>query len=140
MRKFYLILLSLCSVYLSAQNNMAGYTYWFNNDFAGRIVQNTASVNTLDLQVDIPAESLPDGLHIFHMMLFDDSARYSSPVSRTFFKAGIAATSGNKNTAYRYWFNYDMAQADTVLITPESTSTIIAELDASMLNHGLNIL
>jgi PKD repeat protein len=138
MRKFYLILLSLCTVCtVMAQNSMIGYRYWFNRDVAAihNISVTPAVQADLDFEVDIAA--LPPGLNVLHLQMLDTSGEYSSAVSGMFYKR---AANNAMITGYRYWFNQAVADAVDVEISPTHQVDLSAALNAETLNEGLNVL
>lgn len=138
MRKFYLILLSLCTVCtVMAQNHIIGYRYWFNRDVnAINNISATPAVQAdLDFEVDIAA--LPPGLNVLHLQMLDASGKYSSAVSGMFYKR---AANNALITGYRYWFNQAVADAVDVEISPTHQVDLSAALNAEALNEGLNVL
>ncbi len=138
MRKFYLILLSLCTVCtVMAQNSIIGYRYWFNRDVdAINNISVTPAVQTdLDFEVDIAA--LPPGLNVLHLQMLDASGKHSSAVSGMFYKR---AANNAMITGYRYWFNQTVADAIDVEIRPTHQVDLSAALNAETLNEGLNVL
>jgi len=138
MRKFYLILLSLCAVCCLGQNQINGYTYWYNNDYASRITQVIAPQQQVHLSFLAETSGTDEGLNVFHFQAFDINGVFSSPVSKFFYKTKGALSNTNRIAAYRYWFNADLANADTVYITPAKQADILTEIDANALNDGLN--
>ncbi|MFH2143679.1 MAG: PKD domain-containing protein [Bacteroidota bacterium] len=138
MRKFYLILLSLCSVFAFGQNQINGYTYWYNSDYAGKITQTIVPQQQADLQFLANTDGLPQGLNVFHFQAFDINGICSSPVSKFFYKTQGSLSDTNRIAAYRSWFNNDLNNIDTVFITAIKQTDIIAEIDANAINDGLN--
>jgi len=138
MRKFYLILLSLCTVCCFGQNQITGYTFWYNNDYASRTTQAIVPQQQAELSFQAETSGLSEGLNIFHFQVFDQNDVYSSPISKFFYKTKGAPSDTNRIAAYRYWFNNDMAQSDTVYITAAKQADILTEIDANALNDGLN--
>lgn len=138
MRKFYLILLSLCTVCtVMAQNSIIGYRYWFNRDVdATHNISVTPAVQAdLDFEVDI--EALPPGLNVLHLQMLDENNRYSSAVSGMFYKR---PANNALITGYRYWFNQTVADAVDVGISPANQVDISAALNAGTVHEGLNVL
>ena len=138
MRKFYLILLSLCTVCtVMAQNSIIGYRYWFNRDV--EVINNisvTPAVEAdLDFEVDIAA--LPPGLNVLHLQMLDENNRYSSAVSGMFYKR---PANNALITGYRYWFNQAVADAVDVGISPANQVDLSAALNAEAVHEGLNVL
>lgn len=138
MRKFYLVLLSLCAVCCFGQNQINGYTYWYNNDYASRTIQTIVPQQQVHLSFSAGTSGLSEGLNVFHFQAFDMNGIYSSAVSKFFYKTKGAPSDTNRISAYRYWFNTDVAHIDTVYITPAKQADILAEIDANALNDGLN--
>ncbi|MDD3739966.1 MAG: T9SS type A sorting domain-containing protein [Bacteroidales bacterium] len=138
MRKICLIILCFCAVYVTAQNQINGYTYWFNDDFETRITQIIVPQQQAVLELDIETSSLLQGLNVFNFQAFDNNDVYSSPISKFFYKTKGAVSDTNRIAAYRYWFNSDLVNIDTVFITPEKNADIMAEVDANSIADGLN--
>ncbi len=138
MRKFYLILLSLCTVCtVMAQNHIIGYRYWFNLDVnAINNISATPAVQA-DLDFDVDIAALPPGLNVLHLQMLDASGKYSSAVSGMFYKR---AANNAMITGYRYWFNQAVADAVDVEISPTHQVDLSAALNAEALNEGLNVL
>ncbi|MDD3080550.1 MAG: PKD domain-containing protein [Paludibacter sp.] len=139
MRKSYLTLLSLCSLCaISAQNNIAGYEYWFNKNIDARTQQPVAKINQADLQLEIPTDGLQDGLNWVNLRFYDDSLKYSTTLSQFFFKTKASESIVNRVTGYRYWFNND-STTTLVQINPATENDIIAQVDINSLKRGMNL-
>lgn len=135
MKKYYLILLLLCTVYtVRAQNEIIGYQYWFNNDSS---VQEVTLVPFAEgeLLLEIDAGGLMSGLNVIHLQMFDQEGRYSSPVSAFFYGQKAEAISG-----YKYWFNSDTTGITTVSVNAETTVFLNTSIDATSLKDGINFL
>lgn len=129
MRKFYLILLSMCSMYLiSAQNKVAGYEYWFNDQFDQKVNIDLNDNETVDLQLDIDATTLNDGMHQLNLMCYDTEGKYSSALSGFFFKMKISTVTQNSVAGYRYWFDQETTYTDVDLNTG-ALDDIVIDLD-----------
>ena len=83
---FLLLFNFIFSSILFAQTNINYYEYWFDSDYAGKIIQNINPVSSYELIGNIPTSSLKSGLHTFHIRFKDDSSKYSSVNSQTFIK------------------------------------------------------
>ncbi|MFW6328375.1 MAG: PKD domain-containing protein, partial [Bacteroidota bacterium] len=141
MKKLILLLTGL--LWLSCafgQNRVAGYVYWFNQEFAGRSTQLITGSSNYNLQNDFHTSGLYYGINVFHIQFFDDSLRYSVPVSKTFYKTKYYSSVTNKITAYRYWFNDDFANVATQSIPPANQQNIVAQINPDSLFPGLNTL
>ncbi|HNQ69653.1 MAG TPA: PKD domain-containing protein, partial [Bacteroidales bacterium] len=138
MRKLCLIIFCFCAVGVMAQNQINGYTYWFNDDYETRITQSVTPDQQVDLELNIETTDLLQGLNIFNFQVFDENDVFSSPVSKFFYKTKGSVSDINRIVAYRYWFNNDLENIDTVFITPQTQADIMAEVDANSLADGLN--
>ena len=137
MRKFYLILLSLCAVYTGiAQNKIAGYQYWFNQA-ADKTVVTIDPVSQVDLLLEIDPGGLKKGINILHMQVFDQDSLFSAPVQGFFLNQPATA---DLISGYRYWFNNQAEEAVDVSITPGQFVDFTGAIDASSLVDGLNTL
>ena len=137
MRKFYLILLSLCAVYTGiAQNKIAGYQYWFNQA-TDKTVVTIDPVSQVDLLLEIDPGGLKTGINILHLQVFDQDSLFSVPVQGFFFNQPATA---DLISGYRYWFNNQAEEAVDVSITPGQFVDFTGAIDASSLVDGLNTL
>lgn len=140
MRKFYLILLSLCAVCtLMAQNNVAGYTYWFNAESDQAITQSISSTQNVNLNLEIDARSLSSGLHQLNILVFDNQGKYSPPVSSFFFKGKTSTNKDNQIIGYRYWFDNEISFKE-IELTPNADNYFFASIDMSKLKKGIHLL
>ncbi|WNH13620.1 T9SS type A sorting domain-containing protein [Thalassobellus suaedae] len=90
--------------YSMAQNNISRYQYWFDNDYGSNIYASVSPVENLELNTDIPLETLSDGLHIFNIRFKDTDDRWSVTSSDFFYFNNLTANSIN---SYQYWFDND---------------------------------
>ena len=84
---------------------------------------------------------MADGLHSFHVRFRDKEGRWSSPVSRFFYKMPVSESADNKVMAYRYWFNDDDgAIIRTDLAQPVNPLHLVAEIETPYLEPGMHSL
>lgn len=137
MRRFYLILLSLCIMCTGiAQNSIIGYRYWFNSDISITNVEITPATD-LDLEFEMNIAGLPNGLNVLHLQLLDDALKYSSAVSGFFYKM---PANNNLIAGYRYWFNNAVSEMTNVAVTPTTHLDLSTAINTESLKEGLNVL
>jgi hypothetical protein len=138
------MLLALCCMFHQtgfSQNKIAAWQYWFNNNYAGMQEQPVPPASVLHWQASVPTNGLEEGLHLLHIRFRDDSARYSSTVSRFFYKAPSSETAlANLVTRYQYWFNNQNAQGVEVLLSPAPLVQLSAAIPTASLTPGLHLM
>ena len=121
----------------STTNNIVNYEYWFDNDYNSKVSQAIAPQQIYSMINDIPATSLTNGLHSYHIRYQDEAGQWSSIVSQFFNKMNASVTTYNTITAYRYWFDMDAANMATVyLSTPANPYDLIKNICTSNLPLG----
>jgi hypothetical protein len=136
MRSFiFIILFQILAGMLWAQNNIAGYEFWFNNAIEQR-TKIDAFTNDLDITID--TQHLSDGLHTVHLRCFDSEMFFSAPITGFFFKKGNSLISSASIVAYRYWFNNNLQQMQTENISPLSSVDFNLNIDTQHLPEGIN--
>ena len=139
MRKLSLILLILvCSCFLHAQNNINRYEYWFDNGYAQRVQTNISPVNALNLNQNIPANTLAGGLNTFNIRFRDDSMRYSAVTTQFFIKLPTSGFPNKQIVAYEYWFDNNNTQKVLQTVTSQSSLQLTTNLSTSSLSNGLH--
>jgi Cu/Zn superoxide dismutase len=120
-----------------SENDIQEYQYWFNNDFANAVAQNASGTKTFNLNHEMDANDLPDGLHAFHIRFKDNRGQWSSTMSRFFYKLPVKSQSANSMQEYQYWFNNDMDNAMTLSAGGTAVLNLNSAVDASELPNGL---
>ena len=125
MRKSLLCFCLLCLSIVARGQTSYEYAYWVDNDMAsGRM-----SVTSGDSwQTDIDVSYLNEGFHSLHVQVRDEKGRWSSPVTRYFYKLPKA-----DNMVYRYWFDWDN---EPLVCNNEE----VMWLDVSKLDDGMHTL
>lgn len=144
MRKLYAVIILFASVLCAyAQSNIAGYEYWFNQDYANKITTMVTSTSQLTINQSLPATELFPGLNTLNFRSFDESGIYSSIVSHYFYKTNLPETNPTPEiAAYTYWIDEDYSNA-VIVNTPLQKQLNINELismsDIDNGAHNLNI-
>lgn len=122
---------------------IAGYEYWFNDNFANKIITTVASTQLLTISQTIPTTGLPNGINVLNFRSYDNLGKYSSVMSHFFYKTSASESTLNpKIVAYQYWIDNDYANA-VVVTTPVNQQVSINELismnSVSIGIHSFNI-
>ena len=112
--------------------------YWFNNDFAGNVTQNTTNQQLVNFISDIDAGNLSDGLHTFHIRFKDNSGKWSSTLSSFFYKVPFEESLASEIREVQYWFNNDFAGNVTQNTANQQLVNFISDIDAGNLSDGLH--
>jgi PKD repeat protein len=120
--------------------NIVEYEYWFDNDYANAVTQTVTSQQSLDLNTIIATGTINSGIHSFNIRFKDDTELWSSVLSQFFYKMPEQVNLvTNKITTYRYWFDHDFAQANSVtLATPVKNLNLIDDLDLTQITKGMH--
>ncbi len=113
-------------------------SYWFNSDVASATEEAVSGSGSFLFNPDISAEELPDGLHVFNIRFQDAGGKWSSTLSRFFYKMPVAdPLEENLVTAYRYWFNEnDAAMYGVELDHPVNPLHLVADISVPYLEPG----
>jgi hypothetical protein len=126
---------------LVPDKKLTEYELWFNSDYENKQKFAITPAAQHQLVTHLDASALTEGVNVLNIRYKDENNRYSSTLSKVFFKSGSVLTN-NKITAYRYWFNDDFGNAVyTALETPVEEYSLTDNLDASGLpkgEHGLH--
>jgi len=126
---------------VAGSRKINAYEYWFDNAFNAAALQAVTAVASLNVNAPIAAETLPDGLHLFHIRFRDDLGQWSAPVSQFFYKAEALPTPGTNLVAgYQYWFDNDYLKATTTNVTAASPYQLSANINTNSLSGGLHLL
>ncbi len=122
------------------ESNLAEYEYWFNNDFAERIVSPTGNNNQYVIADNIDVSSLPDGVNVLNIRFRDNSGLYSSTISETFYKKPLSEITEADISEYEYWFNNDYASKVVAQTGNTGQYLLAGNIDVSSLPDGVNVL
>ena len=124
-------MICLCALTAQAQS-VAGYEYWFDNQFDSRITENTSSG---DIVLETDVSTLAEGMHYFNFRAKDDNGLWSNPKSYWFFRQKTD-WSGNTLRKYEYWLNDNYQEK--ISGTFGDTGEVSLELDVSALPAGFH--
>lgn len=131
MKKFKIIL-TLFVGYLSifAQPKIIEYEYWVNDNFATKVIKSINPSVYVNLEAELDLLQVKDGFNALHIRFKDSEGRWSSTISRIFFKAGKGNSPINKVVAYKYWFDNKVNESRTIYLQePSNPATISTLLD-----------
>lgn len=121
-----------------AQNQIQQAEYWFNNQYAGAMLENLPPAVTLSFSRSLATDHLPNGLHTFHLRFRDSEEKWSSTLSSFFYKVPDAEISDNEIEGGEYWFNNGHDNAIPLAITNASLVNLTTSLDTEQLPGGLH--
>lgn len=124
----------------SAQTNMKGYQYWFDDDFGSAVTTDVGPTQQLDVTTSLATDALTDGVHRLNIRFYDENNTYSSLVSRFFYKYPVSAPDANEIVSYQYWLDDDLGNAVTRAITASQQLNLNEQFDFSGLTTGLHQL
>jgi hypothetical protein len=126
---------------LAGARKINAYQYWFDNAFDAASLQAVTAVASLSVNAPIAAETLPNGLHVFHIRFRDDIGNWSVVASQFFYKAETLPTPGtNLISGYQYWFDSDFVNAGTTNVTAASPYQLSTNINTNALYSGLHLL
>jgi Secretion system C-terminal sorting domain len=122
---------------IQGTNAITAYEYWFDGDYDNRVTQAVSPQAMFTLNTEIPASSLPNGLHTLHLRFQDIAGNWSSVTSRFFQK--INPTQGNNQiVGFEYCFDGDYAGKVYQTVTPQTLYQLDTAISASQLAVGLH--
>lgn len=136
---FISLFLFLCMA-ISAQTKLTTYEYWYNNDYGNVQQVSFAATGEHQISADFDVSALNDGVNVLNIRYKDENNKYSSTLSKVFFKLSAPVSAKNKLVAYEYWYNNDYDQVQQVLFAPATNHEINMNFDISALNDGVNVL
>ena len=132
------ILMSLLfTIHNTAQNNIVGYEYAFDNDDAPTYVA-ILPTQDFNLVTDIDISSLPNDVNVFYIRFKDDLGQWSQIVSKIFVKPPEATASASTIVGYEYAFDDDNAPS-YIAISPTQNFNLVTDIDVSSLPNDVNV-
>ena len=138
-KKIFILYLLFTGFCLSAQDNLVGYEYWFNNDYPGRQTVVLVSAESHELNTSVDASALPEGVNVFNIRYKNSSGIYSSTLSEIFYKNTLMYGRNNQLTGYEFWFNNDYDGRQTGTIGKVGSYLLNTGVDVSFLPEGVNM-
>jgi PKD repeat protein/Cu/Zn superoxide dismutase len=124
-----------------AANKINAYEYWFDDNYSGKVFQTVTAQSELQLIAPLGAQSLTNGLHVFHLRFKDIGNSWSAAASSFFQKFEQSPAISNLITGYRYWFDLaDSVMYNTQLTTPVDLYSLNNPLDLSGIHKGNHII
>lgn len=124
----------------TSNKQLVSYEYWFNNDYASKVVVPISPTLQHSLVTAIDVNAVPEGINILHIRYLDEDGVYSVYLNHAFYKNTESVISNKELIEYEYWYNNDYASKQVVTISPASQISIVTNLDISGLADGLNVL
>ncbi|MGD0710555.1 MAG: PKD domain-containing protein [Bacteroidales bacterium] len=123
----------------SVTNEINAYEYWFDNNYAGKVLQTVTAQTELQLLTPIDAHLLNDGLHIFHVRFRDIGNSWSLVLSQFIQKIPSGSSLSNEIIAFEYWFDNNYAGKVLQTVTAQSELQVLASINAQTINDGLHV-
>lgn len=101
-------------------NEMQEMEYWFDTMYVNKVNVPLAGNTIESIQTSIDATSLGNGLHTMNVRFKDSGTKWSSVLSQFVYKIAPTQLSTNSITAYRYWFDTNHVQMQTVQLASPS--------------------
>lgn len=122
-------------------NNLTKFQYWFDQDFAGAVVQPISPAATYNLSEQLSTTSLLTGLHAVSVRFMDENGKWSCTNTRFFYKEKPATVPENKIAAYRYWFDDRDSILNLVTIAPFMNPLILNQpIAADGMDSGEHVI
>ncbi|MCP9767678.1 PKD domain-containing protein [Lacihabitans sp. LS3-19] len=138
--KSFLLIVICLPLWSFGQNHINSYEYWFDNNYAQKILTQVTPAATLDLSTNIPTDGLASGIHTLHFRAMDDLGKYSSTQSQFFYKVIYNQITQNEIDGYEYWIDNDYLGKTTVASAVGETINLNAILDFAGIPVGLHTL
>lgn len=122
-----------------SQNRITHYEYWFNTNYQARVHTNITPAVQVQFQGAFSTATLSDGLHQLNLHFGDDSGRYSTTLSRYFYRRTPANVATARVDSYQYWVDDQMGAAVTETVAPSGVFTLNAAIDVATLPPGLHL-
>jgi hypothetical protein len=138
MKSFYLFILFFVLIGTYGQNNVAGYEYWFDNNYSGKVHTVVAPVPQLTVNSNVATSGLESGIHTLNIRSWDSNGLFSSTLSGFFYKVPNQAIFDRKIVAYEYWFDNDYANKVSQTATNQETFSLNTTVVPSALASGIH--
>lgn len=126
-------------LYFQVQVSLGNYEYWFDNDYASKIIGTIASSQVqYTFNQLVPTTSLQTGLHAFHIRFSDNNGIWSSVNSQFFYKTPVTTDPNKLVTQYEYWFDDNYGNAVLQTVSPVTNHQLQANINSLPLTDGLH--
>lgn len=135
--RLWLLISLLFTIHITAQNNIIGYEYAFDDGSPPTYVS-ISPTQDFNLVTDIDVSSLTNDVNVFYIRFLDDVGQWSSIVSKIFVRPAQAIT--NASTIVGYEYGFDNNNPPTyVSIAPSQDFNLISDIDVSSLTNDVNV-
>lgn len=125
---------------LTGNDQINGFEYWFDNDFANRVSQSVTPQSVYALNSGVATSALDEGLHVFHVRFRDVGGNWSLTVSQFFQKINQNLTGNDQIVGYEYWFDTDFAARVQEAVPPQPLFQLNTGISTSQLDKGLHVV
>ena len=127
MKKIILFIILAGAVqYLTAQNQLVQYQYWFDYDYANRVTQTISPQDSITVNSLISAADWEYGFHSFNFRCKDSQGNWSQVVNQFVEKPFPPGPEPlpTQIDQYEYWFDRDYANRVTQTVSPQDSITV----------------
>ena len=136
-----LIIAMFSAIGVHSQSRIAGYVYWFNNDYGAVQTVSVSPAEALSLDLQLPVTVLGEGFHTLNLRSFEENGMWSGILTKQFYKAAIAAGGGvNAIMQYQYWLDNNFAEAITTPAVENQIFVLNEMLNLATLGEGFHTL
>ena len=138
MKRFYLFLMFFVLLWTYGQNSIAGYEYWFDNNYNGKVNTVVAPVPILTVNSNVATSGLESGIHTINIRSWDSNGLFSNTLSSFFYKVPAQATLDRKIVAYEYWFDNDYTNRISQNATNQETFNLNTNVVPNTVADGIH--
>lgn len=109
-----------------------GYEYWLDDNFASKVVSQSAGTNDL---LAISIDGLTSGVHYFNCRAFNERGEYGCPVRKMFYIPQVVSATNASIASSEYWIDDDY---DNKVTIEGSDSQYAFTIDISQLASGVH--
>lgn len=133
------ILLDDLKITYTLTPKIAGYEYWFNDNFTNKTNISVAQSQQLSINQHIPTMGLLNGINVFNFRSYDNLGKYSTVLRHFFYKQSASEINPkSKIIAFQYWFDNDYANAVVVNTPNQQVANINELLSTNTLSGGVH--
>jgi molybdopterin converting factor small subunit len=138
MKRLFSFIMFFVLAWTYGQNSIAGYEYWFDNNYFEKVNTTVAPIPLLNINTSVATSSLVSGIHTFNIRSWDTNGLYSSTLSSFFYKVPAQSTLNRTIENYEYWFDNDYANKVSVAANNQETFTLNTNVVPSALAGGIH--
>jgi hypothetical protein len=138
MKRFYSLFMFFVLLWTYGQNSIAGYEYWFDNNYNGKVNTVVTPVPILTVNSNVATSGLASGIHTVNIRSWDSKGLFSNTLSGFFYKVPAQATVDRKIVAYEYWFDGDYTNRISQTATNQETFNLNTNIVPNGLASGIH--